>query len=145
MTRSTAIVLALLFFLTPVAHAQNPQRIDPNEMMRMMQDPAAMQKMAEEAKAAEQCLAKIEQADLDALERKARAAGDEIDRLCKAGKRDEAMKKALSLAREMNSNETLTTLRTCTKDLSETMKKMVPISIPDFDDDLEPNESDICS
>ena len=46
MTRSTAIVLALLFFLTPVAHAQNPQRIDPNEMMRMMQDPAAMQKMA---------------------------------------------------------------------------------------------------
>ena len=146
MSRATSILFALsvLLFAAPAAQAQNAQGFDPNELMRMMQNPEEMQRMADQAKAAEKCMAGIEQSDLDALERKAREAQSEIERLCKEGKREQALAEGVTLAREMAKDETVVTLRECTKELGETMKKIVPMSIPGIDDDSEPTESDIC-
>ena len=138
-----------LFVLTLVvpfaAQAQMPEGMDHAEMMRRFQDPAAMQKMAEQAEAAERCMAGIQQSEIDALERKAQAASREIERLCAAGKRDEALAKGLALSREMQSNATIKKIRECTKDMSETMRQMMPMStMPGVGDD-EPTDDDICS
>ena len=87
----------------------------------------------------------IDQKQLDALQKKAEAASDEIDRLCAAGKKTEALAKGIELAREMQSNKTVKKLRECTKDMSEMMKGMMPKMAPEMHDDSEPTESDICS
>lgn len=137
--------VAAALALASLAHAQNPQPMDPNAMMRQLQDPAAMERMAAQAEAAQQCMADIDQDKLDALEKKARQASGEIERLCAAGKRDEALAKGLALSREMSTDETVQKLRECTKDLNEMMKQMMPTSIPGVADDGVPTDDDICS
>ena len=150
MTRPTSALLAalaILFAFAPLARAQTPpgMGMDPNAMMRQFGNPAAMQEMTAKAEAAERCMADIKKEDMDALERKAKSAADEIERLCKAGKKKEALAKGLALSREMNSDETVLKIRECTKDLNAMMKQMMPTAIPGVDDDSEPTDDDICS
>ncbi|MEZ4331810.1 MAG: hypothetical protein R3F35_08640 [Myxococcota bacterium] len=138
------VVLALM--ATPVvASAQQPGSADQAEMMRRLQDPAAMQRMAAEAQAAQTCMKEIDRAKLDALEQRGRTASQEIERLCEAGKRDEALARALAVAREMRADPTVQKLRECTKGMAEMARNLPIARIPGVRDEPEPTERDICS
>ena len=148
MTRPTFVLLAALAALVaiaPLAHAQNPHRMgmDPNAMMRQMQNPAAMQEMTAKAEAAERCMADIQKEEMEALERKAKSASEEIERLCKAGNKKAALAKGMALSREMNQDKTVLKIRECTKDLNAMMQGMMPMA--GFANDDEPTDDDICS
>ncbi len=134
-----------------LAAAQQPPSFDPSQMQEMMkrfQDPAAMQKMQEQAEAARQCMEDIDQAKLDALQVKAEAAGKEIETLCKAGKKDAALKKGLALSRELQSDATVKQLRECSKEITDMMKDMPWAQMGDtkaLEASKEPTSMDICS
>lgn len=136
------LAMALLLGTPGLALAQQPA-YDPSEMMRRMQDPEAMQQMAEQAEAAQKCMEGVDQSQLEALRRRGEETRQEIERLCAAGKQDEALAKGLAFSREVNSDPTLQKLRECSKDLSETMKGMLPAPVPATEE--EPTEDDICS
>lgn len=140
------ILLALSLFAFPgLALAQQPGRIDHAEMMRRMQDPAAMERMMKEAEAAQQCMAGIDRAKLEALEQRGRKMSNEIERLCEAGKKDEALKKALAFGREMRDDATVKKLRECSKGMTEMMQGMPWAQMPGVKDEPEPTDDDICS
>lgn len=139
------IVVLLLALAPGLAIAQQPGQADPSEMMKRFQDPAAMEQMAAQAEAAQKCMAGIDQSELDALQKRAESASREIDRLCAAGKRDEALAKGLALSREMRSNATIKKMRECTKGMSEMMKGMMPTQLPGMSDAPDPTDRDICS
>ena len=147
MKRLANLLIALPFALViapALALAQQPGGFNHQEMMRRFSDPAAMQKMADQAEAAQKCMKDIDQKRLDALQKRAETAGREIERLCEAGKRAEALSKGLDLYREMSADPTVVQLRKCTKDMEETMREMMP-SLPGANDEPEPTERDICS
>ncbi|MCR9095159.1 MAG: hypothetical protein NXI30_13145 [bacterium] len=149
MLRSISLVTVVLW--PTLAFAQMPEGMppgmDPNAMMRQFQDPAAMERMQREAEAAQACFAKISEAELKALEKKGKQAGDEIDALCAAGKKKEALAKAIELSREMQNDPTIKQLRECSKGMTETQKMMRNMpwaQVPGVDDE-EPTDDDICS
>lgn len=145
-TRIVVLALAALALALPsIALAQQRGPIDPAEMMRRFQNPAAMQKLAEQAEAAERCVAKIDKKKLDALEKRATAASREIESLCAAGKKDEALAKGLALGREMQTDPTIQKLRKCTEGLGEMLQGMPFAEMPGMRDEPEPTEQDICS
>ena len=140
------LVTLLLLLLGPgLATAQRPGQVDPTELMKRLQDPAAMQRMAAQAEAAQKCMEGIDQAQLEALQKRAEAAAREIKRLCTEGKKAEALARGVSLSREMRSNAILRKMRECTRGISEMMKGMMPIRIPGMDDESDPTDRDICS
>lgn len=136
-------LLACLLLAPSLVSAQAPAGME--EMMRRFQDPAAMQRMAQQAQAAQQCMEKIDRAKLDALQRRAEKASQEIDGLCKAGKRDEALRKGLSLYEEMRKDATITQLRACTKDMAAMLEGMPWGDMPGVKDEGNPTRDDICS
>jgi rhodanese-related sulfurtransferase len=94
------------------------------------------EKMAAQAAEMQQCMEKITPQDMADLEQQAKQFEKEIKTLCANGQRDEAQSRALSLAMEMNNNETIGIVRDCTKDLSGMMEQMMPQlpATPDVDD-----------
>jgi hypothetical protein len=140
-----SLVLALAT-LSGVAFAQQPGQMDPAEMMKYMQDPAAMQRMAQQAEAAQRCMKDIDQKKLEALQKRAEATSREVDKLCKAGKKDEAMTRAIDLAKELRDDATIKKVRECTKGMSEMMKDMPWAQMPGMiDEEPDPSKDDICS
>ena len=141
------VLLVLSFsLLSGLAFAQRPPgQMDPNEMMRMMQDPAAMERMMREAEAASKCMEGIDEKQLKALERRGQKMSDEIEQLCAAGKKDEALKKALAYSREMRDDATIKKLRECSKGMTEMMEGMPWAQMPGVKDEPEPTNDDICS
>jgi hypothetical protein len=108
-----SLLLILLLIIPAVSIAQNPHGMDPAKMMQRFDDPAAMQKMAAKAQAMQTCIAKIDQAKIDALEAQATALSDKIKALCDAGKKDETLKQAMSMGKKMQSDPTVKALRGC--------------------------------
>lgn len=137
--------LGLLAASTSTVAAQQPGGMDPAEMMRRLQDPAAMQRMIKEAEAAQRCMEGIDQSKLEALQRRGRKMGDEIDALCKEGKKDEALAKGLSFYKEVRSDPTILKLRECAKDMTEMVESMGLAEMPGVKDESEPTRGDICS
>ncbi|GEM_PF-3420394 len=138
-------LLFVLVIMPSTLFAQMPRNMDPSAMMQGMGDPAAMQRMAQEAEAASKCMESIKKSRLDELQRRGEAASKEIDALCAEGKRDAAMKRAMQLGREMNSDPTVLKLRECTKGMTQMMETMPWTQIPGVAEDDEPKDSDICS
>lgn len=138
--------------LAPVlAFAQMPQGMPPGmdaeALMRQFNDPAAMQRMQREAEAAQACFSKISEAELKALEKKGKQAGEEIEALCAAGKKSQALAKALALSREMRNDPTVKQIRKCSEGMTEMqrmMQNMPWAQVPGVDDE-EPSDDDICS
>jgi len=144
--------LILLFAMIPaLSSAQQQPGLDPAQMQKMMerfQDPAAMQKMQQQAVAAQKCVEGIDETQLEALRVRAEAAGKEIDTLCKAGKKTEALAKGLELSRELNADVTVKKIRECSKDMTEMMQDMPWAQMNGFDDlktEKTPTQDDICS
>lgn len=145
MLRWIILFLSSFLLLASSAIAQQPGPIDPAEMMRRLQDPAAMQRMAAEAGKAQQCLEGIDQAKLAALQKRGEAMAQEVERLCAASKKKEALAKALEVSREMRTDPTVKKLRECTKGMTEMMSSMPWSQVPGVTDEPDPTERDICS
>jgi len=145
------LVFASVALLPALALAQMPQGMPPGmnaeALMRQFSDPAAMERMQREAEAAQACFSKISEAELKALEKKGKQAGDEIEALCAAGKKTQALAKALKLSREMQNDPTVKQIRKCSEKMTETqqmMQNMPWAQVPGVDDE-EPTDDDICS
>lgn len=151
MPRSSLVricLLALLAALLPAtslaqqtgAPSQEEMERMQREMMQRYGDPATMQKMAEEAEAMQACMEGIDEADLMRLQREAEKIKAEIDRLCAAGKESEAQRKAIAMSQKLDADPTVQKMRECTAGMSEMMKGMPMMQLPDFDVDEEPGE-----
>jgi len=144
-------LILFLLAVSATASAQQPQGIDPSQMQEMMkrfQDPAAMQKMQQQAEAARQCMEGIDQAQLDALRARAEAASHEIEKLCAAGKRTEALTKGLELSKDLQADTTVKKMRECSKGMSEMMQDMpwAQVSgLEGLETEKVPTDDDICS
>lgn len=109
------ITLLFLLFLPLTAFAQ--QKMSPPDMQRMMQ----------QAGKAQECMRNIDQSTLQSLSGKAQMMEKDIQRLCKAGKRGEAMQRALQFSKEIHGNKEMAKMRKC----GEMMQGMMPkIGIP---------------
>ncbi len=138
------LILSLVLLVVPVAVRAQQPGFDRAEMMRRLQDPAAMQRMAREAEAAQKCMKEIDQKKLDALQRRAEAASKEIDALCRADREKEALERATEMAAAMRKDETVKKLRECARGMSEMMRSLPWTQIPGVEDDDEPKAEDIC-
>ncbi len=155
MMRSTPLFLLLgvsMWAAAPFhALAQQPPGFDPTKMMERLQDPAAMeamQKMAAQAQAAGECMKEIDEGKLEALRKRAEETSKEIERLCAAGKKDEALAKGLAMSRELSADATVKKMRECSKELTDSMGEMPwaqMTGIEDLQNEEEPTRGDICS
>lgn len=140
-----ALLLASIALASPgVVSAQQPQGMPSEEMMKRLQDPEAMQRMVAQMDEMQKCMEKIDQKELDALQKRAESASKEIEALCKAGKKDRALARAMELADEMRSDATVKQVRECTKDVEDIMQSMPMGAVPGVTDDSEPNANELC-
>ncbi len=101
---------ALIVCLLPLpGEAQQP---DPAEMERMMQQ--GMQ-MAE-------CMSKVNPEEMEAVQALGERMEAEVSALCKAGKRDAAMAKAVELGQEMSKSPIMEKMRDCGSMMEKLMK-----------------------
>lgn len=142
MHRLTALLLTLF---SCTALAQMPPGFDQQKMMEQFANPAAMQQMADQAQAMQTCMAKIDKQKLDALMAEAKAESQEIDRLCDAGKKDEALDKAMAMGRKMQADPTFKQVQGCTQGMAEMLKNMPIGQLSTFEPGDEPSQDDICS
>jgi arginine/lysine/ornithine decarboxylase len=86
-----------------------------------------MQRMMQQAKKMEACMADIDQAALTSLAEKSRAMEQEVKSLCQANKRSEAQKHAIEFGQEIAANDEMKKMRQC----GEMMQGMMPaIGLP---------------
>ena len=97
------IIIAILFLVFPVVVSAQNQGPSEVEMKKIGQ---AMQEMM-------QCMAKIDQSELAALEEKSEQFGQEIEELCTQGNRSKAQKKAIAYGKEMMKNPALIQMTEC--------------------------------
>lgn len=74
---------------------------------------ADMQRMMQRADAMQRCFSQVDQSALEKLANDAKAIEKELKALCKEGKRDEAMDKAVAFARQVSNSKDLKTIRRC--------------------------------
>ena len=99
-----------------------------------------MQQMMQQAQAAQECFAKIDPAKFEALEARGREMESEIQGLCTAGKRDEAMKTAMKYGKEFSSSDDMKEIRKCSELMQGMMANMPmpkPYMPPEVDEDSE--------
>ncbi|MFK7897330.1 MAG: hypothetical protein AB8G23_15940 [Myxococcota bacterium] len=140
----TPLALIAIISLSTTAFAQQqPPGFDPAQMQEMMKqfgDPAALQKLQQQAEAAAQCMENIDEKKLEAIRDRTEVAAKEIDRLCEQGKTDEALRKGMGLSQELRSDPTVKKLGVCAKDLGDMMKNM-PWAQMSGIEDLQSNET----
>ena len=103
-----------LFTLPISASAQNFGGMQMNE--------AQMQQMMQQAQQMQECMANIDQAELEAFQQKAEEMDAEVKALCAAGKRDAAMARAMAFGKESMNNKVMQDMQKC----GEGMKNMMP-------------------
>ncbi len=119
------VTILFTFFFQLVS--AGPQGMSEEQMQQMMQQAEAMQ----------QCMAKIDQSALPELEAKGRKMQAEIEALCQAGKRDEAMATGMKYGAEISSSPEIQAMRKCSEmapQMMAQMQSMMP-EIPDEEDD----------
>ncbi len=127
-------VIILLILMPMVAVAQNYQNMSEEDMQKMMQQ---MQK-------AQSCMEKIDQAKLDALDKRSSQMLAKVESLCAKGKRDEAQKTAISFVKEMAKDPTIKSMKKCSEMMSgEMMQGMMP-QIPTMDLEQDSTSQHVC-
>ena len=107
------ILAITLLCLTPIlSFAQNPMGMNDGDMQKMMQ----------QMREAQACMEKIDQAELEVLEKKTEQFEAEMKSLCASGKRDAAQEKAMVYTKEIVNSSAVKAARKC----GETMKGMMP-------------------
>ena len=122
----SAIILLLL--VPMIAVAQNYQNMSEEDMQKMMQQALKMQS----------CMQNIDQAKLEAIDKRSSEILANIDSLCASGKRDEAQAKAVSYGKEIAKDPTMQAMKKCSEMMSgEIMQGMLPKTpLMDLDKDL---------
>lgn len=87
-------------------------------------DEAAMQQMMEQAEKMQNCMASVDQTEMDAFQQRAEQMEAEVDALCAAGKRDAAEARAMSFGKEMASNNAVQQMQKCGEGMMKTMPKV---------------------
>jgi len=124
------LTLFALFLLFPLmALAQNYQGMSEQDMQRMQQQ---MQQ-------AGACMQNIDEARLKKLEQEARGMEKEVKALCNKGQRDQAQSKAMSFAKQMQSDSTMEAMQKC----AEIMKGLAP-PMPFDDIQKEASNRHVC-
>lgn len=126
------IALSLIFVVIAFIPVAQGQGMNEGDMQNIMK---AMQKVQE-------CMAKVDQSDLAALEQRGEEMEAEIKALCDQGKRDKAQKKAIAFSKEMMKNPALQQMKKC----GEISKGMLPEgSVPEMEDDeFDPSKGHVC-
>jgi predicted transcriptional regulator len=123
------IVISLLFLMPITSFAQNPMGMSDADMQNMMQQ---MQK-------AQACMEKIDQTELETLEKKANQFEADMKSLCASGKRDEAQQMAMVYMKEVFNNPAVKDAKRC----SEMMKGVMP-NMPFMDQDKDYTNQHVC-
>ena len=103
------VILICALLIAAGAAAQDFSRMNQQDMQKMMQQAQKMQA----------CMQKIDQAELEKLRVKAEAMSAEIQALCDAGKRDEALSTAIRLGRDMQSEPVMREMQGCSEVLQD--------------------------
>ncbi|MBS4050526.1 MAG: hypothetical protein KGZ69_04920 [Methylomonas sp.] len=104
--------MAFCLLLLPVgATAQN-----------MPMTEAQMQQMMQQAQSMQNCMANIDQSEMEAFQHKAEAMDAEVKALCAEGKRDEAMARAMAFGKETAQSTLMQDMKKC----GEGMKNLMP-------------------
>ena len=128
---STIIILLLIPIISV---AQNYQNMSEEDMQKMMQQ---MQKM-------QSCLEKIDQAKLDALDKRSTQMRTKVESLCAKGKRDEAQETAISFGKEMAKDPTIQSAKKCTEMVSSKMMQGMMPKMPMMDLDKDLSSRHVC-
>lgn len=118
----------LVVLLIPVlAFAENIPGFDQQQMQAMMQKGQEMQA----------CMQNIDQAEMKALEQQGKQMQADVEKLCAAGKRDEALNKAIAYSKDMVKNPAMQAMKKC----GEIMKDMMP-DLSQFAKDYSSDDSE---
>ncbi len=85
-------------------------------------DPQKMQEMMQKAQEMKACMQNVDQTKMKAFQQRVKQTGEEVKALCSAGKRDEALNKAMSFSKEIASDTTMQEMKKC----GEIMKGFMP-------------------
>ncbi len=111
------VITGVLMLLGGIAHAANPYAgMGPADQQRMMM---AVQKM-------KACMEGIPQQEMDELKRRGEAMHADLKRLCAAGRRRQALSKAMRYVREINALPALVKMQKCTAEFRKVMPGGMP-------------------
>lgn len=88
----------------------------------MQMNEAQMQQLMQQAEQMQNCMANIDEAELEAFQQKANAMDAEVKALCAAGKRDAAMARAMEFGKDAAHSKVMQDMKKC----GEGMKNMMP-------------------
>ena len=125
--KTSTIILLLLVPI--VIFAQNYQGMNPEAMQQM-------QKMQE-------CMQKVDQTKLKAIEQRSRQMEAKIKSLCASGKRKEAQAEAISFGKAIAKDPTLKAMGKCSAMMKEVMPKM-PYMGQDTGRDKDRSKRHVC-
>ena len=108
------LAITILCLLPVISFAQNP----------MGMSEADMQKMMQQMQEAQACMEKIDQSELDRLEKKAQSFEAEMKSLCASGKRDAAQERAMVYMKEVVNSPVVQQAKRCGEKMQGMMQGM---------------------
>ena len=127
------LVITLLCLMPITSFAQNPMGMSEADMQKMMQ------KMQE----AQACMEKIDQSELDALEKKSKQFETEMKSLCASGKRDEAQERAMVYMKEIVNSSAVKEAKRCGEMMKGMMQGMMQ-DVPFMNQDKDYSSQHVC-
>jgi len=101
------------------------------------------QKMMQQMQAAQACMEKIDQSELEALEKKADQFEAEMKSLCASGKRDEAQQKAMVYMKQVVNSPAVKQAKRCGEMMKDSMQGMMP-DAPFMNEDKDYTSQHVC-
>lgn len=98
-----------------------------------------VQKMMQQAQAIQACMQNVDQGELEKFQQQAMEINKEIKSLCKAGKREQAQKLAMSFGKETENNTAMQEMKKC----GEMAQTIMP-SVAQTDDDIDYSKQHVC-
>ena len=120
-------MLLVILFIPLTVFAQDFSGFDPQQMQGMMQKAQEMQA----------CMQNIDQTEIKALERQAKQMQAEVRKLCGAGKRDQALDRAIAFSQKVVKSSAMQEMKKC----GEKMMDMMP-ELSQFAKDYSNDNSD---
>lgn len=127
------LTIALLCLAPIISFAQNPMGMNEADMQKMMQQ---MQK-------AQACMEKIDQSELEALEKKSKQFEAEMKSLCASGKRDAAQDKAMVYMKEIGNSSAVKEAKRCGEMMEGVMQGMMQ-KMPLMSEDKDYTSQHVC-
>ena len=103
MKNTIAKILLLSVLCMPLALYAQDEQMSEEQMQQMMENAGKMQ----------DCMAQMDEGAMDAIAAKGEKVNAEIQKLCAAGKRDEAQNMAVDYGKEMASSKEMQAMQQC--------------------------------